>query len=191
MRTGSRINVRFKRIPGRSATDVARRTIDDAIVEEVASLGKIIFALVGAVGEDQTAEVELVGVAGITAIRFVPGQQLTARLEGGVLAINRLDDIDVVWQAVEATLNSTETAGDEQLTERFEEAFVKLREAAGRPILIDDVRPGAPSILSEVVAHSVSSASAAPSFGPLTVAARSQLSLIPPGSDVTPWPTVR
>ena len=70
-----------------------------------------------------------------------------------MLAINRLDDIDVVWQGVEATLNSTGTAGDERLTERFEEAFVNLREAAGRPILIDEIRPGVPSILSEVVAR--------------------------------------
>lgn len=61
VRVGSRINVRFKRIQVRSATEVGRRTISDAIAEEVADLGTIIFALVGAVGEDQPAEVELQG----------------------------------------------------------------------------------------------------------------------------------
>jgi hypothetical protein len=151
VKSASRINLRFKRIAARSVCEVEQRTISDAVVTELARLGTIIFALVGAVGEDQPAEVELAGVPGINTIRFVPGQTLIALLEGEMLAINRLDDIDVVWRGVEASLNSAGTSGVEQLTVHFEDAFVNLREAAGRPILIDDVRSEMPSILSEVV----------------------------------------
>ncbi len=152
MKSESRINVRFKRMSARRS-GIGNRKLEDTVAAGVGKLGKIVFALAGAVGEDQPAEVELIGVSGLVALRFAPTQAETARVEGDSLSINQLDDIDVVWQGVEGAMSEAGVNGIGQLTERFEESFVDLREAAGRPILIDEVRSDASSILSDVVAR--------------------------------------
>lgn len=153
VRSDSRINVRFKRIAARSSGSFESLQLREAVAGKLTKLGTIVFALVGRVAEDQPAEVDLAGVPGVVAVRFVPNQAETARIEGKALTLSRLDDIDVAWQAVEAAMGEADMDGLEELGDRFEETFVDLREAAGRPILIDDVRSDAPSILSDVVAR--------------------------------------
>ena len=146
-----RINSTFKRIPFRQVDKYRRQELRLSISEELEELGTIVFSLVGRIGEDQPASVDLPTGTGLTALRYEPGQVEIAALNKNAVLINRLDDIDAIWQAIarkcaDADLDSIE------LAECFEKAFGDLREAAGRPIDVDDIASDAPSILSQVAA---------------------------------------
>jgi hypothetical protein len=149
--SATRINSTFKRIAPRKAADYDIRNLRDAITEEMASLGTIVFSLVGSIGKDERAAVELPASTGLTELRFEPGQQAVAVVEDACVLLNRLDDLDVVWQAVEQALNEQDTVDKDKLAESFEGCFSDLREEAGRPIDVDDIRAEASSILSEVI----------------------------------------
>ena len=145
-----RINSTFKRIPGRQVDRYRRQELRLSISEELEELGTIVFSLVGRIGEDQPASVDLPTGTGLAALKYEPGQMEIAAISEKAVLVNRLDDIDAVWQAIarecaDADLDSSE------LAECFEKTFGDLREAAGRPIDVDDIASDAPSILSQVV----------------------------------------
>jgi hypothetical protein len=117
----------------------------------MADIGVIVFSLVGRIGEDQPARVDLPNTTGFAALRYEPRQTEIAELNEASVLISRLDDIDVVWQAIARQCSAAGTISD-GLAESFEKAFGDLREAAGRPIDIDEIAADTPSILSEVVA---------------------------------------
>jgi hypothetical protein len=95
--SATRINSTFRRVAPRKAADYDIRSLRDAITEEVAGLGTIVFSLVGSIGEDERAAVELPANTGLTELRFEPGQQAVAVVENTCVLVNRLDDLDVVW----------------------------------------------------------------------------------------------
>jgi hypothetical protein len=145
-----RINSTFKRIPSRQIDKYRQSELRSSIAEETAGLGTIIFSLVGRIGDDQPASMDLPAASGFDVLQYEPGQTETAELRDTAVLINRLDDIDVVWQAI--ARECTEAGiGSDELAEAFEKAFGDLREAAGRPINVEDIAADAPSILSEVV----------------------------------------
>lgn len=148
-----KLNMRFKRIAARSAVDLPDQPIEEAVAEQLADLGSIIFALVGAIGPDRPASLALDdSVHGLTTIRFMPGQVATAEIQGSELTINRLDDIDIVWRAIKAAAPLDGQGVDtKRLADQFERLFVELREASDQPISIDDVNVESPSILSNIV----------------------------------------
>jgi hypothetical protein len=146
-----RINSTFKRIPSRQLNKYRQFDLRPSIAEEMADLGSIVFSLVGRIGDDQPASIDLPAATGLESLRYEPGQSEIAELNHTAVLINRLDDIDVVWQAIARKCAEIGISSDE-LAEAFEKAFGDLREAAGRPIDIDDIAADAPSILSEVVA---------------------------------------
>ena len=149
--SATRINSTFKRIASRKAADYDIGNLRDAVTEEMASLGTIVFSLVGSIGKDERAAVELPANTGLTELRFEPGQQAVAVVENTCVLLNRLDDLDVVWQAVEEALDEQNAVDKEKLAECFEGCFSDLREEAGRPIDVEDIRAEASSILSEVI----------------------------------------
>ena len=144
-----RINSTFKRIPSRQIEKYRQSELRSSIAEEMAGLGTIVFSLVGRIGEDQPASMDLPTASGFDLLQYEPGQTETAELRDTTILINRLDDIDVVWQAIARKCAEAGTSGEE-LAEAFEKAFGDLREAAG-PINVEDIAADAPSILSEVV----------------------------------------
>lgn len=144
-----RINSTFKRIPSRQVDKYRKDELRPSITQEMADLGTIVFSLVGRIGDDQPASIDLPTATGFGALQYEPGQTETAELRDASVLINRLDDIDVVWQAIARKCADVEMPSD-GLAESFEKAFSDLREAAGRPIDIDDIAADAPSILSEV-----------------------------------------
>jgi len=148
----SRINVRFKRIQARRVGRYEVRRLQEAVQEEVEQLGSIVFALVGRIADDRPVDIALDGVPKLAMLRYEPTQSATAEIRDSTLVVSRLDDIDVVWRATRETAKAGGVEV-EQLAERFEDSLANLREAAGRPIRIDDVSGGAPSILSSVVAR--------------------------------------
>lgn len=145
-----RINSTFKRIPSRQIGKYRQSELRPSIAEEMADLGTIVFSLVGRIGEDQPASIDLPTATGFAALQYEPGQTEIAELNEMSVLISRLDDIDVVWQAIARKCVEEGIASDE-LAESFEKAFGDLREAAGRPIDIDEIAADTPSILSEVV----------------------------------------
>ena len=69
------------------------------------------------------------------------------------IVINRLDDIDVVWQAISHEITEAGLASElPRLADAFDRVFGDLRDAAGRPVNIAKISRDKPSILSEVVA---------------------------------------
>jgi hypothetical protein len=114
-------------------------------------LGTIVFALAGRIGSDQPATIDLSTSSGFGTLQYEPGQSEKAKINGSAVLVNRLDDIDVAWHAIER--DCVEHSVDwSELAECFEKSFSDLREAAGRPIDIDDISADSPSILGEVVA---------------------------------------
>ena len=151
LQVDGRINSIFKRIAGRQLAKYSPQELRTSIAEEMEQLGSIVFSLVGRIGDDQPASVALPSGTGLTALRYEPGQQSVADVRDSVVLVNRLDDIDVVWQAIARKLAELEVGGSEELAECFEKSFADLREAAGRPIDAEDITADAPSILGEVV----------------------------------------
>ena len=152
LRVDGRINSTFKRIPSRQVD--ASRTLElrAAIADEMAGLGTIVFSLIGRIGDDQPASVTLPSGTGFTTLQYQPGQEQIAEIGDGGVLVNRLDDIDILWQAIARKCAELDIGNSEELAECFEKSFGDLREAAGRPIDVDDIAADGPSILSEVVA---------------------------------------
>src|SRR5262245_8837000 len=146
------LNVVYKRVPTRQLGKYNVRELKPSVKEEIDSLGTIVLSLVGRIGEDVPVSVALPPAAGFDTLTYDPTQTQVAEVTGSIIRINRLDDIDVVWQAIGQRVQ--EGTGDrlDDLAEQFEESFSKLRETAGRPINLEDVTLASPSILSEVVA---------------------------------------
>ena len=147
-----RINSTFKRISVRQVDKYTTRELRSSIAEEMEQLGSIVFSLVGRIGDDQPASVALPNSTGFTALQYEPGQQGVADVRDSAVLVNRLDDIDVVWQAIARNLAELDVGNSDELAECFEKSFGDLREAAGRPIDAEDITADAPSILGEVVA---------------------------------------
>ena len=148
-----RINVKFLRIPVARLEQYNLIGLPQAVEDELAQLGTIIFSLIGEIGEDEPAEVRLpsTNMESLEYLRFEPKQNELAILDGSKVCIDRLDDIDVVWQGVSHVLSEVDSPDLENLANCFERSFSDLRETAGRPVNIARIDPGAPSILSEVV----------------------------------------
>jgi hypothetical protein len=151
LEVSGRINSTFKRISVRQAEKYNKHELRPSIAEELENLGTIVFSLVGRIGEDQPASVPLPSSTGLTELRYEPEQQNVADVRSSAVLVNRLDDIDVVWQAIARKLEESETGDSDELAECFEKSFGELREAAGRPIDTEDISANASSILGEVV----------------------------------------
>jgi hypothetical protein len=150
LQVDGRINSTFKRIPSRQVDKYRRHELRPSIAAELKELGTIVFSLVGRIGEDQPTSLDLPTGTGFATLQYQPGQTEVADLNDSAVLINRLDDIDVVWQAI--ARQCAELGVDSaELAESFEKSFGDLREAAGRPIDVDDISADAPSILGEVV----------------------------------------
>ena len=146
------INMTFKHYPARQLASFTRRDLRGAIADGIGSLGTIVFSLVGAIGKDEPTRVVLPGDTGLTALGYEPDQAEIADVSESAVMVNRLGDIDAVWQAITHKLNEVEVGDVAKLSACFEDKFGELREVAARPIDIEDIRPDVPSILSEIIA---------------------------------------
>lgn len=145
------INVTFKHYPERQLASFTRRDLRSAIADEIGSLGTIVFSLVGAIGKDEPTSITLPSETGLSALKYEPGQVGIAEVSDLVVAVNRLDDIDAVWQAIARKLDEVHVVDSGKLAACFEDKFGELREAAARPIDVEDIRADASSILSEII----------------------------------------
>ena len=149
--TANRINARFKRVSNRQANDYGVVSLHNAIASELSRTGTIIQALVARIGDDEPVDVEIDGTLSLKTLRYEPALRSIAKIEHETLSVSRLDDIDVVWQAIAAEMVHAGHDDSDQLAESFEGLFVELRESAGRPIIIDDIDPTGQSILASVI----------------------------------------
>jgi hypothetical protein len=147
----SRINMVYKRVSARQIEQYHIRELRSAVEDEIESLGTIVLSLVGRIGADVPVSVDLPHAAGFESLRYEPGQPQVAQIEGSDVCINRLDDIDAVWEAITLQVEHDSNARLDSLAEQFERSFNDLRETAGRPINVEDITLAGPSILSEVV----------------------------------------
>jgi hypothetical protein len=149
----SRINNRFKRVAPTRIGDYAPRPLRTAVEEELRELGTIVFAVAGRIGNDIPVGVDFPDTAGVTSFRYVPSQKELLIIIRDTLSINRLDDIDIVWRAVVSGMNEIGITDTSQLSGHFEKSFEELREEAARPVYINEVDKGSPSILTEIIAR--------------------------------------
>jgi hypothetical protein len=149
--TMNRVNKRFKELRERQLSSVHIISLHEAVASEVDRLGVIVRTLVGRIGDDVPSEVKIENVSGLELLRYDPDLGEGARLEDLSLSVGRLDDIDIVWAAVKDEVSRVGFADESKLADQFESAFGDLREAAGRPVDVNDVDPSAPSILGSVI----------------------------------------
>jgi hypothetical protein len=146
------INVTFKHYPAKQLASFTRRDLRSAIADGMGSLGTIVFSLAGTIGKDEPASVTLPSDTGLTVLGYEPDQAETAEVNESAVTVNRLDDIDAVWQAIARSLAEAQVDASDKLSACFEDKFSELREVAARPINVEDVRADAPSILSQIIA---------------------------------------
>ena len=147
--TSARMNAQFRRIPARRAVEQPRDVLRDSVAAELDRLGAVVFALVGKIGDDEPVAVRLADAV-FVELRYQPNQRGLVELDSTSITINRLDDVDVLWNA----LSEAAAAADvdvSALAERFEEAVADLSEEAGRPVDINDVRADEASIIGDVI----------------------------------------
>jgi hypothetical protein len=147
----NRLNSRFKRVPAQQVDDFGLTSLHVAVTEEIDRLGKIAQVLVARIGDDEMVEVKLSDSLGLQTLRFDPTLGRVANIEDEVVSVNRLDDIDVVWQAIETEMTGGNLSGLDQLAAGFEVAFGELRESAGRPVMIDEFALDGSCILGSVI----------------------------------------
>ena len=145
------INVSFKRVASRTATSYESTPLVVAVESELQALGKIVFALVGTIGERETVSVPLARVGEFEHLRFDPSQSELVIFSDLSLSLRQLDGIDELWRSVEALARSSEVELGVEAAENFDAAFTLLQEESGRPVDIEAVAPAGPSILTEVL----------------------------------------
>lgn len=147
--TSARMNAQFRRIPAQRAVEQPRESLSASVAAELDRLGAVVFALVGRIGDDQPVAVPLAEGA-FDELRYEPTQAELVRLTETSITVNRLDDVDVLWNALGDAAVDAEIEVS-ALAERFEEAVADLSEEAGRPVDINDVRADGTSILGDVI----------------------------------------
>ncbi len=147
------VNASFKRVASRSVPSYLSTSLIDAVEPELQNLGKIVFALVGAIGERQPVTVPLASVGGCERLRFDPSQDRPVVFDGTTLSVRQLDEIDELWTAAEGLAKEQGFEFEADAAEAFDKAFTMLQEEAGRPIDIEVVTKEGPSVLTEVLAR--------------------------------------
>jgi hypothetical protein len=147
----TRINNRFKHLSAKQVENHQLIDIHAAVEQELSRMGVIVRALVARIGADEPAEIAFDGKRQFETLRYEPDLDQVAEVRGATICLSRLDDIDLVWGAIEEEFLNAGIDGAEDLAEKFESVLGELRESAGRPVDVDDVDPNAPSILSEVL----------------------------------------
>ncbi len=77
LQVDGRFNATFKRFPARQIEKFTMLDLRSSIIEEMASLGTIVFSLVGRIGDDQPANVALPDATSFTTLRYEPKQSAT------------------------------------------------------------------------------------------------------------------
>jgi hypothetical protein len=147
------INMSLKRVASRTASSYSTSALEDAVGEGLDGLGKIVFALVGTVGERETAQVATAGIGEFDHLRFDPTQAQPVFFDGPTLSIRQLDGVDELWAEVERLAANDEVELGADAAASSDAAFMALQEEAGRPVDINAVIEDGPSILTEVLAR--------------------------------------
>lgn len=150
-----KINASFKRVAAQSSDTYPQTDLFDAIVQELRRQGTIASALVGTIGDDQSASVPLTGTGDIQVLRYEPDQEAIAAVRDGTILLGRLDDIDTVWAASDEALRAgnVDDRVIDKIANSFEGAFHSLQEEAGRPINVANLTGGEDSILGQVASR--------------------------------------
>jgi hypothetical protein len=126
------INANFKRVASRTAAAYPSRTLDAAVAGELQDLERIVFALVGTIGERETVSVPLARMGELQHLTFDPSQTELVAVDNLTLSVRKLDGIDELWRSVEALAASSEMELGPDAAESFDAAFTVLREEVGR-----------------------------------------------------------
>lgn len=147
------MNSRFKRLVDRGSGGIPVESLSDNIAEELGGLGLIIRALVGGIGDDEPSAVATEKIKHYQILRYDPRQTDPAKIEDEIVSINRIDDVDAAWQAIEKISGEQGVDLSGKFLEDFEKNFSELREGAYRPIDIDDLSSESPTILNEIISR--------------------------------------
>ena len=146
-----RLNKRFSHVAARQVNQYRLISLKSAVKDELSKLGTIIFAIAGRIGEDLPTSTQLSDAADLTSLSYEPSQSYLVVIQGEALTINALDDIDKTWKAVESAIRAAGVETSPDFSVQFKKSFEDLREKAGRPVYIDDVREEYQSILSDII----------------------------------------
>jgi hypothetical protein len=147
------VNSQFKRISASNVASTQTEELYSGVQYELSHLGMMVRALIGRIGEDEPASIVLEGLKDWYTLKYEPKQSSVVEISNGTISINRVDDLDVVWNALSSGLSAGEYKDTDKLPETFERKFTELREMACRPVDVNDTGSEVPSILGEVTKH--------------------------------------
>ncbi len=149
------MNVDFKKLSGRSENLPTVMDLEEATRRELATVGMVVFSLVGTVHEGPPTEVHLSSV--FEVLRYDPRTDARAARDGDALVVNDLSDAEALWTDVLALVEAEDTPEDEvnRLKVEFGRRLDDLRERTPRIIRLNTRDSDAPmsSLLDQIVSH--------------------------------------
>ena len=111
----------FKRFSGKSANLPATVPLSKAVEDNLATVGSLVFLLVGRLDETVESEVEFTG-SPFAGLRFVPTNESLLAVEGDAILVNSVHDPEAIWVALDEELRKT-GGGVDQLPGGFDKKF--------------------------------------------------------------------
>lgn len=114
-------NLPFKRFSERSSNLPATVSLSKAVEDNLATVGSLVFLLVGRLDETVESEVEFNG-GPFAGLRFVPANESLLVVEGDAILVNSVHDPEAIWGALGEELRKM-GSGVDQLPGEFDQKF--------------------------------------------------------------------
>lgn len=148
-RPGQIIN-EIKRLSVKQFGRLEYGSLRDEIRAEQDRLGSIVLSLVGNIGEDESAAVDVSDFGSIKRLCYSPGQEQVSLVQDDCVALNQLENSELLWEATERILE-VDSAGDGDLELAFKRGLNLLRNIAHIPVLVDEISETNATVLGKVV----------------------------------------
>jgi hypothetical protein len=149
------LNVDFKHLSVRSGNLPAVVDLDDAVNDELPTVGSVVFSLIGSVGERPPTEVSLSAI--FEVLRYDSTAVNQVARDGNALVINTLADPEGLWADVDELVRSEGASDNDvaRLASQFGKALDDLREQTPRLIHLNAGSQGplGGSLLGQIASH--------------------------------------
>ncbi len=149
------LNVDFRHVSSRSDNLPAIVDLEDAVRDELTKVGRVVFSLIGTVGESPPTEVALSPI--FKVLRYDCNAEHRVARDEDALVINTLSDPEGLWEEVRELVVS-EGASDREVTtlaSKFGKCLDDLREQTPRLIRLNvgSQEPRNGSLLDQIASH--------------------------------------
>ncbi len=126
--TGVSLNSDLKRFSGRSKNLPTLTDLDQAVSQEMAKIGQIVFLLIGEVKD--TVITEAVGHTAFSSIKWDPSSRQPFIVSGNEIIVSEIYDEEKIWSAIEQYFRSSGRGVPEGLREAIGLALDQLQDKA-------------------------------------------------------------